>query len=159
MHSEPGRPSSEEGEELKQQPRAYWLIPGVLLMFYPVPKVRHPQAVPSRCGRRQREHTLGWSWDACCQSRQEERCVKRGRCKEPSVSAVQVYLEEGASCSCCSVAKSCPMLCSPVDCSPPGFSVHGISHTRIEWVAMPSSRGSSQPRDRTHLSCIGRQVL
>ena len=54
-------------------------------------------------------------------------------------------------------------LCDPVDCSPPGSSVHGILQARIlEWVAMPSSRGSSPPRDRTHVSyvsCIGRQVL
>ena len=42
-----------------------------------------------------------------------------------------------------------------MDCSPPGSPVHGIFQVRIlEWVAMPSSRGSSQPRDRTHISCI-----
>ena len=41
-------------------------------------------------------------------------------------------------------------LCDPMDCSPPGFSVHGILQARIlEWVAMPSSTGSSQPRDLT----------
>ena len=41
----------------------------------------------------------------------------------------------------------------PVDCSPPGPSVHGISQARIlTWVAIPSSRGSSQPRDQTHVS-------
>ena len=40
--------------------------------------------------------------------------------------------------------------CEPMDCSPPGSSGHGISQARIlEWVAMPSSRESSQPRDRT----------
>ena len=45
-------------------------------------------------------------------------------------------------------------LCDTMDCSLPGPSVHGISQTRIlEWVAMPSSRGSSQPRDQTHISC------
>ena len=46
-----------------------------------------------------------------------------------------------------------------MDCSLPGSSVHGIFQARIlEWVAMPSSRGSSQPRDQTqmsHVSCIG----
>ena len=43
--------------------------------------------------------------------------------------------------------QSCPTLCNPMDCSPPGSSVHGISQARIlEWVAMPSSRGSSCPR-------------
>ena len=45
----------------------------------------------------------------------------------------------------------------------PGLSVHGVLQARIlEWVAMPSSRGSSRPRDRTrvsYISCIGRQVL
>ena len=42
------------------------------------------------------------------------------------------------------VAQSCPTLCDPVDCSPPGSSLHGILQARIlEWAAMPSSRGSS----------------
>ena len=45
-------------------------------------------------------------------------------------------------------------LCDPVDCSLPGFSVHGILQARIlEWVAISFSRGSSQPRDRTRVSC------
>ena len=59
--------------------------------------------------------------------------------------------------SACVHAKSllsCPTLCHPMDCSPPGSSVHGILQARIlEWVAMPSSRGSSRPRDWTHISC------
>ena len=47
------------------------------------------------------------------------------------------------------VAQSCPTLCEPKDCSPPSSSVHGILQARIlEWVAMPSSRGSSQSRDQ-----------
>ena len=50
-------------------------------------------------------------------------------------------------------------LCDPMDCSPPGSSVHGILQARIlEWVAIPFSLGSSQPRDRTQVSvlCTGR---
>ena len=44
--------------------------------------------------------------------------------------------------------------CDPMDCSPPGSSVHGISQARIlEGVAMSFSRGSSWPRDRTCMSC------
>ena len=44
----------------------------------------------------------------------------------------------------CSIAKSCLTLCNPIDCNPPGSSVHGILQARIlEWVATPSSRGSS----------------
>ena len=54
-------------------------------------------------------------------------------------------------------------LCDPMDFSPPGSSVHGILQARIlEWVAMPSSRGSSQPRDWNHISyvsCIDKWVL
>ena len=45
------------------------------------------------------------------------------------------------------VVQSCPTLCDPMDYSPPGSSVHGILQPRLlEWVAMASSRGSSQPR-------------
>ena len=53
------------------------------------------------------------------------------------------------------VAQSCPTLCDPTDCSLPGSSVHGILQARmLEWVAIPSSRGSSQPRDQTQVSGI-----
>ena len=53
------------------------------------------------------------------------------------------------------VAQSCPTLCNPGDCSPPGSSVHGILQARIlEWVAISFSRVSSRPRDRTQVSCI-----
>ena len=55
-----------------------------------------------------------------------------------------------------SAAKSlqwCLTLCDPMDCSPPGSSIHEILQARIlEWVAMPLSRGSFQPRDRTDVS-------
>ena len=54
----------------------------------------------------------------------------------------------------------CPTLCDPMDCSPPGSSVSGISQARIsQWVAISSSRGSSWPRDRTHISCTGKKIL
>ena len=50
----------------------------------------------------------------------------------------------------CSVTKTCLTLCYPMDCSPSGFSVHGIFQARIlEWVAISSSRRSSQLRDET----------
>ena len=51
-------------------------------------------------------------------------------------------------------------LCDPIDFSPLGSSVHGILQARIlEWVAIPFSRGSSQPRDRTQVSCISDSLL
>ena len=51
---------------------------------------------------------------------------------------------------------SCVQLfCDYMDCNPPGSSVRGISQARIlGWVAISFSRGSSRPRDRTHVSCI-----
>ena len=64
---------------------------------------------------------------------------------------------------CCLVTKSCLTLCNPTDCSLPGSSVRGISQARVlEWVSVSSSRGSSRPKDQTHLSyisCITRRVL
>ena len=49
--------------------------------------------------------------------------------------------------SCYLVANSCSTLCNPMDCSPPGSSVHGISQARIlEWVAISFSRGLPDPR-------------
>ena len=51
------------------------------------------------------------------------------------------------------VIESCLTLGDPMDCSPPGSSVHGIPQARIlEWITMPSSRESSQSRDQTHIS-------
>ena len=61
----------------------------------------------------------------------------------------------GSRCVCVLVVQSSPTLWNPMDCSPPGSSVHGILQTRtLEWVAIPSSRGSSQPRYPTQVSCI-----
>ena len=60
----------------------------------------------------------------------------------------------------CVAAQSCPTLCDPMACSPPGSPVHGISQTRIvEWVAISFSRGSSRPRHQTCVPCAGRKLL
>ena len=64
-------------------------------------------------------------------------------------------------------ARPCAQLCltlwSPIDCRPPGSSVHGLFQARIlAWIAISHSRGSSWPRDWTHVSCIscvGRWIL
>ena len=53
--------------------------------------------------------------------------------------------------SCSVVSDSC----DPMDCSPPGSSVHGILQARIlEWIAISFSRGSSRPGNRIQVSCI-----
>ena len=61
---------------------------------------------------------------------------------------------------CAKLLQSCPTLCDPMDCSLPGSSVFGILQARMmEWVAMPSSRGSFWSRNQTwesYYSCIGR---
>ena len=68
-----------------------------------------------------------------------------------------------AVCVCTLSCFSCFQLFDPVDCSLIGSCVHGILQARIlEWVAMPSSRGSSRPKDQTqvsYISCIGRWAV
>ena len=55
----------------------------------------------------------------------------------------------------CAQSQSCLTLCYPMGCSLPGSSVHGIFQTRIlGWVAIPFSKVSSQPQDRTWVSCV-----
>ena len=58
------------------------------------------------------------------------------------------------------VTHSCSTLCDYMDCSLPGFSVHVILQaTLLEWIAMPFSRGSSQPMDQTCVSLHYKQIL
>ena len=60
----------------------------------------------------------------------------------------------------CLVTKSFPTLHDPMDWSPPGSSVHGIFLARLlEWVAIPFSRGSSQLRDQTQVSCFAGRIF
>ena len=81
---------------------------------------------------------------------------------KPCPIPVSRYSSVPTPCSCAFPLKSeseviqlCPTLCNSVDCSPQGSSGHGILQARIlEWVAISFSRGSSQPRDQTRVSCI-----
>ena len=60
----------------------------------------------------------------------------------------------GLECMPAKSLQSCLTLWDPLDCSLPGSSAHEMLQARIlDWVAMASSRGSSWPRDRTHVSC------
>ena len=75
---------------------------------------------------------------------------KWSRTKEP--------LDEGETVYTCILNHV--WVCNPMDCSPPISFVHGVFQIRIlEWVPISFYRGSSQPRDWTHVSCIGRQIL
>ena len=98
-------------------------------------------------------HDLPWVPKGRC----EQLLIKGGAAKEPPVAGLSDQrLEDLTTWGWAGlVAQSCLTLCNPMGYSPPGSSVHGILQARIlEGVAMPSSRGSSQPRDRTQVSHI-----
>ena len=81
----------------------------------------------------------------------------RNRASWPSLSEnTSVGLSAVWCCSVCHVW----LFCSPIDSSSPGSSVHGILQASVlERVALPSFRGSSRPRNQTHIFCTGRQIL
>ena len=91
-----------------------------------------------------------WEWVAMSFSRVSSQ--PRNRSQVPRIAGgffTSIY------CCCCLVAKSCQTLCNPMDSSPPGSSVHGISQVRIlEWVDVSFSRGFSRSRDQTRISCL-----
>ena len=71
------------------------------------------------------------------------------------------FMPPACVCVCvCTHTQSCLTLCDPMNCSPPGSSVHGISQVKIlEGVAISYAWVSSRPRNRTCISCIGRWIL
>ena len=86
-------------------------------------------------------------------------------CRNALKASIPAPNQEGA-CVCADLLQSMlncysrGRLCDPMDCRPPGSSVHGILQAKIlEWIAVPSSRGSSQPWDGICVSFIGRWVL
>ena len=85
----------------------------------------------------------------CCELHCFSKVVKLlWECGLKNEIIIECLLWGNTVCCVCLVTQSCLTLCDPMDCSPPGSSVRGILQTRIlEWVTMPSSRGSSQPRD------------
>ena len=110
-----------------------------------------------------------YEWVSCLQA----RVLCTGTCPLYwRLSSVQVHVcisfsflirTPGLLDCVCSVIQSCLTLCDPMNCSPPGSSVHGIFQAKIlEWVAISFSRGPSRPRDRTCVSCpscLGRWIL
>ena len=81
-------------------------------------------------------------------------------CPSLSDTAIVVLHASGFFCCRCHLLSHVWLFQNPMECSLPGSSVHRILQARIpEWVAMPSSGGSSPPRDRTNVSYTGRQIL
>ena len=75
--------------------------------------------------------------------------------RRPKQTSLQIRHTDGQVKVKVLVIQLCPTLCHLMDCSPPDSSVHGILQARIlVWVAVSFSRGSSQSRDRTQVSCI-----
>ena len=92
--------------------------------------------------------------------------LKHPLCAKYFKHLIILTLGQSRVCVCVcvySIIQLCLTLCHPMDCSPPDSSVHGIFQERIlEWVSISFSRGSTQPRDRTHVSCVsctGRWIL
>ena len=83
--------------------------------------------------------------------------------KQPKCPSTNEWIKIWCACMRAKSLQLCASVCNPMDCSLPGSSVHGILQARIlEWVAVPSSKGSFRPRDRTYVSyvsCIGKWIL
>ena len=108
------------------------------------------------------------SWSEELADTPNRLCIPERPCTKGSIQQLNPSWKEKeaeGSCYChktswwwqeCVHAKSLrAWLCDPMDRGPPGSSVHRILQARIlEWVAIPFSRGSSCPRDWTHVSCI-----
>ena len=78
----------------------------------------------------------------------------KGQKKSLLKQSLTVFVSWSTSPPCCTYPRAIA-LCNVMDCSPPGSSIHGISQARIlQWVTVSCSRGSSWPRDWTHISCF-----
>ena len=89
-----------------------------------------------------------WNWFYFITTSQAKKLAQRGS------GTFQVYSQTQSE-KVKVKSLSCVRLCNPINCSLPGFSVHGILQARIlEWVAIYFSRGSSWPKNRTQVSCI-----
>ena len=105
-------------------------------------------------------------WSSWLHYRGEGACNRERMCQYSIIqygASVNFPSPGTLLCVCAKSLQSCLTLHDPIDCGQPGSSVHGILQARmLEQVAMPSSRGSSPPRNQTRISCIsciGRQVL
>ena len=107
-------------------------------------------------------------YEARCVDRSDVAIVKNcpvTRCWKEGRIGFSLRMSRGTAvlttlCCCYLLAQLCPTLWDPMNYSPPGSSVHDASQARtLYWVVISFSRGSSQPRDQTHGSCIGRLIL
>ena len=98
-------------------------------------------------------HERGVGFLASCQQKQRPRENREERSRGPG--CLDNLVLQGRPKVKVLVAQLCLTLCDPMNCSLPVSSVHGILQARIlEWVSMSFSRGSSQHRDQTRVSCF-----
>ena len=141
-------------------PSSAWLLwPQCIPLMTPHPALtcshpklfQHPWIFDSFCATSQiryGELLLGWY--------KVGENLRHVQCGSIAIISPIHKLVEGGVC----VHTQSHSCCNPLDCSPPDSSVRGIFQARtLEWLAMSSSRGSSQPKDQTCISCIGRQIL
>ena len=84
----------------------------------------------------------------------------RWNIKSGSQNSLFPHLHLKWPCCCCLVTKSCLTLCNSMDCRLPDSSLHGILQARgLEWIAIPFSRGYSQLRDQTQVSCMAGRIF
>ena len=101
--------------------------------------------VPVACKKEKRQMLTSVGKDM---EKLEPQYIVDGNVKQCNILSVPQKVKHGLSMKKVKVlvAQLCPTLCDPMNCSPPGFSVHGILQAKIlEWVAIPFSRGSSLP--------------
>ena len=112
-----------------------------------------------RCRKLSRGSGAGWGSLRIVRQQQEQR-ENQDRSLSWAFPSKAGQGKQSAIGCCCLVTQSCPTLCDPMDCSPPGSSAHGILQARmLEWGARPFSRGSSQSRYRTPRLLHCRQIL
>ena len=129
-------------------------------------KVRAPhlmfpeQLIGLRCPEKAECSGRRQPWDALWAGRRQEGHVFGTEKGQEAGGATQGKAWAGSTGI---LALGCKRVCADsvhMDCSPPGSSVHGILQAKIlEWVVISFSRGSSQPRDRTLVSCTGGGVF
>ena len=113
---------------------------------------KHYSGLPLKCEGISTFNELGCPLCLCPMREREGLFVKHIHAHTYLYTCVCVYESE--------VARSCPTLCHSMDCRSPGSSVHGVFQVRIlEWVAISFSRGSSQLRDRTLVSCTAGRLF
>ena len=99
-----------------------------------------------QCSCLENPRDRGAWWAALCGVAQSRTRLKR--------------LSSSTSSSHAKLLQACSTQSNPMNCNPPGSSVHGILQARIlEWVTISSSRGSSQPSDQTHISCTEGRIF